>query len=156
MNMGRKETEMMKDRITIDEKLCRKVQLMLGSGASTGEVAELMGVSTATVSRIKKAGYSAKQYEENTKQRLMDEKKKTGATISAEEVIAAVTAEGEQVPGQMEMDLTPKTPEMSDQTKMMRFQAHQADRIMMMQQGIMNKLEKVNDTLSQILRRMDG
>ena len=136
----------MKERIIIDDRLCRKVQLMLCSGANAAEVAELAGISETTVSRIKKAGFSAQQYEENTKKRKIEEKKKPGITISAADVIAAVKSEEEQVPGKMEMDLQPKAPEMSDQTKMMRFQAGQVEKIC-------EKLDKIIDQLGMIMRR---
>ena len=139
----------MKERIIIDDRLCRKVQLMLCSGANAAEVAELAGISETTVSRIKKAGFSAQQYEENTKKRKIEEKKKPGITISAADVIAAVKSEEEQVPGKMEMDLQPKAPEMSDQTKMMRFQAGQVEKIC-------EKLDKIIDQLGMIMRRADG
>ena len=139
----------MNELIIIDDRLCRKVQLMLGSGANAAEVAELAGISETTVSRIKKAGFSARQYEENTKKRKIEEKKKPGITISAADVIAAVKSEEEQVTGQMEMDLQPKAPEMSDQTKMMRFQAGQVEKIC-------EKLDKIIDQLGMILRRTDG
>ena len=130
----------MKERIIIDDRLCRKVQLMLGSGASAAEVAELTGVSAATVSRIRKAGYSAAQYAENTKVRMEMERRKPEQEEQAEE----------QVPGQIEMDLiraAEKPAEMSEQTKMMRFQAAQVDKICV-------KLDHINDTLCQILRVM--
>ena len=57
----------------------------------------------------------------------------------------------EQLLEQLRMPIPPVTvtgitvPEMSDQTKMMRFQAAQVDKLYM-------KLEKINDTLCQILR----
>ena len=57
----------------------------------------------------------------------------------------------EQVPGQISMALDPeeeiidKKAEMSDQTKLMRFQAAQVDKLIM-------KLDRLNDTLSMILR----
>ena len=130
----------MKERIIIDDRLCRKVQLMLGSGASAAEVAELTGVSAATVSRIRKAGFSAAKYAENTKVRMEMERRKPEKEEQAEE----------QVPGQIEMDLiraAEKPAEMSEQTKMMRFQAAQVDKICV-------KLDHINDTLCQLLRVM--
>ena len=48
-----------------------------------------------------------------------------------------------QLPGQMRMDLKPA--EMSDQVKLMRFQAAQVDKLSL-------KLDHLNDTLHQILR----
>ena len=64
--------------------------------------------------------------------------------------VPEVTDAEEQVPGQMEMELTPaEKPEMSEQTKMMRVQAAQVDKLYM-------KLETINDTLNQILRAVRG
>ena len=56
-------------------------------------------------------------------------------------------AEEQQIEGQIEMDLKPaeEKPEMSEQTKMMRFQAAQVDKICM-------KLDRLNDTMSMVLR----
>ena len=52
----------------------------------------------------------------------------------------------EQVPGQIEMELVEAKPqEMTDQVKMMRFQAGQIDKLVL-------KLDHINDTLSMILR----
>ena len=132
----------MKERIIIDDRLCRKVQLMLGSGASAAEVAELTGVSAATVSRIRKAGFSAAKYAENTKVRMEMERRKPEQEEQAEE----------QVPGQIEMELiraAEKPAEMSEQTKMMRFQAAQVDKICV-------KLDRIIDLISMMLRRTDG
>ena len=132
----------MKERIIIDDRLCRKVQLMLGSGASAAEVAELTGVSAATVSRIRKARYSAAQYAENTKVRMEMERRKPEQEEPAEE----------QVPGQIEMDLiraAEKPAEMSEQTKMMRFQAAQVDKICV-------KLDRIIDLISMMLRAKTG
>ena len=61
------------------------------------------------------------------------------------------------MPGQIRMDLTPEEkPEMSEQVKMMRFQAHQADRIVkaIEENAVMlnTKLDRLNDTLCMILR----
>ena len=57
----------------------------------------------------------------------------------------------EQVPGQITMQLDPEEeivdqkPEMSDQVKMMRFQASQVDKLAL-------KLDHINDTLNMLLR----
>ena len=134
---------MKKERTQITQGLCDHVKLLLAGGANVNKAAEITGTGHATISRIKAAGFSAEVYRQN---QLKQKAKKPEVVL---------TIDHEELAGQMKMDLQaaeePK-PEMSDQTKLMRFQAHQADRIMMMQQGIMNKLEKVNDTLNQILR----
>ena len=135
----------MKTRTVIDQELCRKVQIML-KGAKANEVAKLLGIGATTVSRIKAAGFNSVQYNLNTDQRRMKDKDKaTDRKIDELE---------KQLPGQMKMEMPAEEekPEMSEQTKMMRFQAHQADRIMMMQKRIIDKLDRLNDTMSQILR----
>ena len=61
----------------------------------------------------------------------------------------------DQLKGQMKMDLKqveePKM-EMSEQTKMMRFMAGQVDKMIMQMNFISEKLEKLNDTVSMVLR----
>ena len=87
-------------------------------------------------------------------------------TIVTEEIVREILEERKQLPGQMKMELEPAEEpksEMSDQTKMMRFQAHLADRIIAAGQEetkdtiamlvrINTNLEKLNDKMSQILR----
>lgn len=51
----------------------------------------------------------------------------------------------EQIVGQIEMDLTTQKTEMSEQTKMMRFQAAQVDKLIM-------KLDQIYNMASMILR----
>ena len=135
---------MKKERTQITQELCDHVKILLAGGANIDKAAQITKTGHATVSRIKAAGFDAEVYRQNQMKRTEKKKPELVLTINHEEL-----------DGQMKMDLQaaeePKA-EMSDQTKLMRFQAHQADRIMMMQQGVMNKLEKVNDTLNQILR----
>lgn len=69
----------------------------------------------------------------------------------------AKRAAEEQVPGQIEMELTPaEKPEMSDQVKMMRFQAEMTAKITKAVEvstvELLTKLDKLNDTMSMILR----
>ena len=52
---------MKKERVVIDQKMCRMVELMMKGGASTTEISERMGISKATISRIKTAGFSEMQ-----------------------------------------------------------------------------------------------
>ena len=52
------------------------------------------------------------------------------------------------MPGQIEMELVETKPaEMTDQVKLMRFQAGQIDKLVL-------KLDHINDTLNMILRAM--
>ena len=121
----------------ITEQICKQAQLMRKGGANQTEIGKLLGVNPCTISRIEAAGFDLGRYQENLKARREKERRK------AEE--PETQPAEEQVPGQMEMDLTPKAPEMTDQVKLMRFQAGQVDKLYM-------KLETINDTLSQILR----
>lgn len=125
-----------KEKVRITDQICKQAQLMRKGGANQIQVAELLGINGSTVSRIEAAGFDKKQYDENRRIRREQEKK----ARETEEAQAE-----EQVPGQIEMEFPPVEQVMSDQTKLMRFQAAQADKICM-------KLEKINDTLNMILR----
>lgn len=96
------------------------------------------------VAALKEAGPDATMEE---KYQIYKDKMK-GKKKEAEPAEEPEAAE-DQVPGQMEMDLTPEKPEMSDQT-------HQADRIVkaIEESAIMlnTKLDRLNDTMSMILR----
>ena len=135
-------------KVQVTELICRQAQLMRKGGANQTQVAELLGINGSTVSRIEAAGFNLEKYQENRRIRKEREAKK------AEEKVAE-----EQITGQMEMDLTtaeePKQ-EMSDQVKMMRFHAHQADAIMKKMDEctvqLLTKLDRLNDTMSMILR----
>lgn len=127
-----------KTKVQITEQICKQIRLMRKGGANQTEIGALIGINPSTVSRIEKAGFDVEKYLEN--KRMAREKEKAAKEQPAEE-----PAE-EQVPGQIEMDLEPK-PEMSETTKMMRFQAAQVDKLYM-------KLETINDTLNQILRAL--
>ena len=144
---------MKKERVVIDQKMCRMVELMMKGGAKPAEISEQMKISKATISRIKSAGFSAEQYEKDKTQRVIEEKTK----VSAEEIIAAVNAE-DNVPGQMQMQLpvdymaaqiereiSTAKPEQNDQAKMMRFVAAQVDKLIM-------KLDQIYNMQSMILR----
>lgn len=156
-------------KVAITQDLCRMVELMLKGGAQQKEVGERLGISKATVSRIKTAGYDAEQYRKNTTERVekenqaeMTEEEKqsmgiryplTVEKVEMSEGGVSVTARQaeEQVEGQMEMELPlPVTITAEDlQVKLMRFQAAQVEKILV-------KLEKINDNLCQILRKLDG
>ena len=142
---------------------------MLKGGAQQKEVGERLGISKATVSRIKTAGYDAEQYRKNTTERVekenlaekTEEEKQilgiryplTVEKVEMSEGGVSVTARQaeERVEGQMEMELPmPVTITAEDlQVKLMRFQAAQVEKILA-------KLEKINDNLCQILRKADG
>ena len=133
-------------RTVVDEKLCRHVEILMKGGAKGNEVAEMLGISEITVSRIKLAGFSYETFLERNKLR----RKKENAPKEP--------AEG-QIEGQIEMELRPaeeQKPEAGDQVKMMRFQAHMTEeitkKIEQAEVEICTKLDRLNDTLSMILR----
>lgn len=133
-------------KVQVTKMICEQARLMRKGGASQSQVAELLGVNPCTVSRIEKAGFDLATYNENRRIRKEKEKRQ------AEEPKA-------ELPGQIEMQLTPEEPEkpeLSDQVKMMRFQAHEADLIIrsIEETGVMVRmmLDKLNDTMCMILR----
>ena len=153
------------NKVAITQDLCRMVELMLKGGAQQKEVGERLGISKATVSRIKTAGYDAEQYRKDTTERVEKENQADKAAegiqfpLKVEHVIVedggveiVCRRPEEQVPGQISMDLQPaeeQKAEISDQVKLMRFQAAQVEKIT-------SKLDKVIDYMAQILRKLDG
>ena len=128
-------------KMQVTDQICKQVQLMRRGGANQTEVGKLLGINPCTVSRIESAGFSYEQYLEN--RRIAKEKEK-----KAKEQAEEPQAQEEQVPGQIEMELIEKKPqEMTDQVKLMRFQAGQIDKLVL-------KLDHINDTLNMILRVM--
>ena len=167
-------------KVAITQDLCRMVELMLKGGAQQKEVGERLGISKATVSRIKTAGYDLEQYRKNTTERVekenmaeMTEEEKqilgiryplTVEKVEMSEGGVSVTARQaeEQVEGQISMDLQPaeeQKPEMSDQTKLMRFLAGKFNEVdttvQVTQAEILLRIGKIEDYLAQILRKMD-
>ena len=129
----------MAERKEITQALCEHVRILLAGGATAEKAAEIADIGKATVYRIKRAGFDAEGYRKLRNAESEKEKKQP-------EPEQAPAEERHEVPGQICMDLTPRS-EMSDQTKMMRFMAGQIDKLYM-------KLETINDTLNQILRVM--
>lgn len=124
-------------RSKITEQMCRKAQLMRRGGANQTMIAALLGVNACTISRMEAAGFDWKAYVENGKIRREREK-------NMQKEPEAET--NDQVPGQIEMDLTTEgKAEMSEQTKLMRFQAAQVDKLIM-------KLDQIYNVASMILR----
>ena len=146
---------------------------MLKGGAQQKEVGERLGISKATVSRIKTAGYDAEQYRKNTTERVEKENLAEvgiplvpGKVLRVDQNANGITVtemEEEQVPGQICMDLQQaeeQKPEMSDQTKLMRFLAgkfgDEYELISACMGSLTHHLVKIEDYLAQILRKMDG
>ena len=128
-------------KVQINDQICKQVELMRRGGANQTEIGKLLGISAPTICRIEKAGFNYEQYLEN--KRIAREKEQ-----KAKEQAEEPQQEEEQVPGQIEMELIEAKPqEMSDQVKLMRFQAGQIDKLVL-------KLDHINDTLNMILRVM--
>ena len=148
---------MSKPRTVIDQKLCRKAEMMFKDPKATvKEVAELLGVSPATMSRICTAGFSVEQYEKNNAERHEKEK---GKLPLAQQIR---TDNLEECTGQISMDLQPaeeEKQEMTDQTKLMRFLAGKftgtENTIQITMGELILHIGKIEDYLAQILRRMD-
>ena len=178
---------MSEKRIEITNTLCRQVQLLIKGGATNKEAGELVGVSAATVSRIRTANYDPFKYQQNTEARrkLEENIQKHLPNFISREAVENVRPEyvedknhpgtyhlqltkgddNDQVPGQMAMELPQEEPEkdMNDQAKMMRFLAGKfsdnAGDIRALAQWVVkinSTLDKINDNLCQILRRMDN
>lgn len=132
-------------KVEITQDMCRQAQLMIKGGATNKEAASFLGVSPATVSRIRSANYDLFKYLQNTDERRIKENDK-----KADKRIAEALA-NYQVPGQMAMVLPEEKEQQApaDENKMMRFLAGKIGEIT-------TKLDKLNDNLCQILRRMDG
>ena len=161
-------------KVAITQDLCRMVELMLKGGAQQKEVGQRLGISKATVSRIKTAGYDAEQYRKNTTERVEKENQAEvsiplvpGKVLRADQNANGITVtemEEEQVPGQICMDLQPaeeqKPAEEHDaedlQTKMMRFLGGKFGGVEKAEGLIVEKLDKIIDYLAQIMRKMDG
>lgn len=128
-------------KVQVTDQICKQAQLMRRGGANQTEIGKLLGVNPCTISRIEKAGFNYDQYMEN--RRIAKEKEKKAKEQPQEQEPAE-----EQVPGQIEMELVAAKPaEMTDQVKLMRFQAGQIDKLVL-------KLDHINDTLNMILRVM--
>lgn len=173
----------MKEKIEITQELCVHVKALLDGGLTQKQAAKFVKVSPATVSRISAAGFDVGTYMMNTeRRRIMENDAKAAKKIkefldamkqnqplAVEKVeekdggleVTARPAE-EQVPGQISMDLKPseeEKPEMSDQTKMMRFLAAKFGdlnvAITASVADLIAHIVRLEDYTAQILRRMD-
>jgi len=141
-----------KVRPNIDQALCNHARILMAGGAATGMAAELLGIGKSTVQKTRQAGFDAEKYQQmkQAEKEKTEQKKELIAEIKDPKEWkrwpkpAEQPAE-EQVPGQICMDLKQKEPE--EQGKAYRFQAAMVDRIVM-------EMDKINDTLSMLLRAM--
>ena len=136
----------------LTEEQIQLAKQMAGYGMKNEEIARVFKCSPHTISKYRKHGFDQEEYRKEHLEQNRRYKDKTGPAPEPEK-------KPEQLGGQMTMDLTPAEepkPEMSDQTKLMRFQAHEADLIMRKMEEQVNqitlKLDKINDTLCMIIR----
>ena len=148
-----------KTKVTQED--CDVARFFTKRGMKGKDIATMLKVSASTVSNIKAADFHLDQYLEMMK----ESKRKEAANRKKKEVREEMLEQHrkdrewieehskpaeEQITGQMKMDLkteepAEEKPEMSDMTKMMRFQAHLADRI----------IKKLDEILAE-LRRTDA
>ena len=152
----------------ITQEICDQVKFLIKGGATNRKAGAFVGLSASTVSRIRTADYNAERYRKNNEIRNAEEKKAgtyacgfTGEcelpepgimlTDDGPVIREELQATGDQVPGQMKMffqgEGKPPIP-IVDETKLMRFLAGKIGEVT-------TKLDKLNDNLCQILRRMD-
>lgn len=124
-------------RKPVTQQACDDVKAMIRIGFSQAEIGDRLGYDSSTISKIKKGNYVLEEY---LKVRRESNEKTAARKKEAEEPAAE-----EQIVGQIEMDLTTQKTEMSEQTKMMRFQAAQVDKLIM-------KLDQIYNMASMILR----
>lgn len=204
-----------KERTVIDQKLCDTVRMMMaGKDAKVSQVVELLGISQATVNRIRQAGYSMEQFNKdksnrNERKKELKEKRAEdtrtiiGKYIAAEnakktniptmEQLEAALAPGagieralaaaNQIEGQMEMDLRPAEEKKNSNNEMeqllsminsrMKVTDELLEKVIENQSSLLkyiagktnllggalgkmiDRIERQNDFLGQILRRMD-
>ena len=126
----------------VDRAMCDLVLNMKARNEklTTAQIGAVLQCDATTAGRIISCGsWEAYCEWKEEKARKEREKNRKAAEEQAEE-----PQREPEVPGQICMELEPKQ-EMSEQTKLMRFQAGQIDKLYM-------KMETINDTLSQILR----
>lgn len=145
---------MKKERPNIDQALCNHARILIAGGATTEMAADMLEIGQSTLQKIRRAGFDAEKYtalKQQEKERMAraaqvetsKEKEKKRWTPPEE----CWAPQEEQVPGQICMDLKEKEPE--EQGKAYRFQAAMMDKLCV-------KLDKLNDTLNQMLRIMSG
>lgn len=118
------------------------------------QIGKVFKVDASTVGKMIRCG-TWEKYEEFKKEKAEKGRQREAARRKAEEQ----GAEEPQIEGQIRMDLVPAEEpkaEMSEQTKMMRFQAAQVDKLILQNaqwmDEIVMKINQLNDTMSMVLR----
>ena len=130
-------------RKKITQEDCDIVRFFTRRGMKLKEIAKMLNVDSSTVSKMKAGDFRLEQYLEIRKEsnRKAAEKRAEKSENPQMTVMPSLM----QLAGQMEMNLKPEpeTPEMSEQTKMMRFQAHLADRIIKKMDEILKEMREL-------------
>lgn len=63
----------MKERVTVTQGMCDHAKLLLKGGANNKTAGKMLGVSSATVSRMRSAGFSVIVFNQNTERRRIEE-----------------------------------------------------------------------------------
>lgn len=125
-------------KMQVTEQICKQARLMRKGGANQTEIGKLLGINPCTVSRMEKAEFDFAKYQELLKERRAKERKQPEPKDAEEQVPEQIAMDLQRSEGHLNMT-------MNDQVKMMRFIAGQVDKLYM-------KLDKLNDTMSMILR----
>ena len=139
-----------KKKEPITQEKCDVAKFLFRNGNSMKVIAQTLRVNPSTVSKIKAADFRLEAYLENRKEsNRKDAERKAARKQKAETETAPAE---EQVPGQIEMDLTPaeEKPEMSEAVKMKRFLAGQIGEIVKALNGITEELKKLNDRMQEM------
>ena len=144
---------MNKERTVITQELCDHVKALLAGGLTLPNAAKFAKIGEATVGRIKAAGFDAAKYAADTdRRRIQAQNRKADKRIKDWQ--AEAKKQEEQMPGQIEMDLTEKKPKSYQETlekycmeaglddrdkKLMRFEAAMVDKILKAMDEDVNK-----------------
>ena len=111
----------------VTQQTCDDAKKMLTAGMKQEDVGRILGVDASTISKIKKGNYILEEY--------LEVRRKTNKAQQEKQEKAE-----DQIQGQIQMELPAEKPEMSDQTKLMRFQASQIDKLAAKLDAIIAKL----------------
>ena len=125
-------------RVQITKEIGIAAKIMYDRGKKVKDIALALGPSESAISHLKTAGWDVDKY--------LEKKREDNLRAAEKRKTKKEEPKPEQLMGQIEMDLKAAEgehkPEMSDQTKMMRFQAHQVDRIVEILEEILAELRK--------------
>lgn len=133
----------------VTQQTCDDAKAMIEAGMKQKDIGRILHKDASTISKIKTAGYNLEAYLKLRRESNSTKKEPNVELVYdpsiAEEYRREQAAKAEEIAGQIEMELTTVKPEMSEQTKMMRFQASQVDKLIM-------KLDQIYNMASMILR----